>query len=316
MRRPPDPYTAGQSLLHRYIAADPASVKLLNEIHRIAVGSSTVLLRGEAGTGKGLVASLLHYLSARASEPLVRLDCAALTPELIESELFGHERLGFQSGRGKCGYLELAGEGTLVLDEVAALSMPLQARLLRVLEEKSFHRLGGARQMAMEARVIALTTVDLERAVARRSFREDLYYLLNVVPVFVPPLRDRPGDIAAMAMHFLAVLGEINRKPRLSFSAGAVAALERYPYPGNVRELRTVVERAVLAAEGGEVGLGDLPPAVRSAAAEGKPSLEEVERAYIREVLDHTRGKKTQAAHILGISRKTLLEKRKKYGMG
>ena len=317
LRRPARPL--GQNILQSWIAADPASVRLLNELRGIAASASTVLVRGESGTGKDMVAALLHYLGPQSEQPLVKIDCTSLPLELLESELFGYEKGAFTGAtHAKLGRLELAGSGTIVLDEIAALSMPMQAKLLRVIDEKRFERLGGTRTVTVNARIIALTNVDLERAVARRSFREDLYYRLNVIPVLVPPLRERRADIQPLAGHFLTQLAEVHRKPRLSFAPAAASALQNYSYPGNVRELRNLVERAVVCGGPPEIVLQDLPAHVREAASPGgghKKSLEELERAYIAEVLDFTRGKKTMAAGILGISRKTLLEKRKRYGL-
>ncbi len=314
------PQSAGaNAILQSWIAADAASVRLVQEVRGIAASGSTVLVRGESGVGKDLLAVLLHYLGPHAEQPLVKIDCASLPLELVESELFGYEKGAFTGAtHAKAGRLELAGNGTIVLDEVAALSMPIQAKLLRVIEEKRFERLGGTRPISVSARIIALTNVDLERAVARRSFREDLYYRLNVIPVLVPALRERAGDIRPLAEHFLAQLTEMHRKPRLVFHPAAMAALENYSYPGNVRELRNIVERAVVYGTPPEILVQDLPAQVRDVTApvQGrKMSLEELERAYIAEVLDYTRGKKTRAAEILGISRKTLLEKRKRYGL-
>jgi transcriptional regulator with PAS, ATPase and Fis domain len=274
-----------------------------------------VLVRGESGTGKGLLASLLHYLGPQADAPLVKMDCASLPRQLLEAELFGVEGNGGPGAQPKMGRLEMAGPGTVVIEEVAALTMPMQAKLLRVIDEKRFERVGGMRSIAVSARIVVLTSVDLEHAVVRRTFREDLYYRLNVIPVFVPALRDRPGDIRPMAEFFLARLGEVHRKPRLGIAPAAIAALEHYTYPGNVRELRNIVERAIACATPPEVLPQDLPSHVRHAAPALKPSLEDVERAYIAEVLEYTQGKKTQAAQILAISRKTLLEKRKRYGL-
>jgi transcriptional regulator with PAS, ATPase and Fis domain len=316
-RRPPGGGSA--AILQSWVAVDPVSVRLLQEVRGIAASASTVLVRGESGVGKDLLAILLHYLGPQSEHPLVKIDCASLPLELLESELFGYEKGAFTGAtHAKAGRLELAGSGTIVLDEVAALSMPMQAKLLRVIDEKRFERLGGTRSITVSARIVALTNVDLERAVARRSFREDLYYRLNVIPVLVPALRERPGDIRPLAEHFLAQLAEMHRKPRLAFHSAAMAALESYAYPGNVRELRNIVERAVVYGTPPEILLQDLPSHVRdvTAPAQGrKMSLEELERAYIAEVLDYTRGKKTRAAEILGISRKTLLEKRKRYGL-
>ncbi len=310
---------ASATILSTWIAADPASLRLLNDVRGIAASASTVLIRGESGTGKDLLASVIHYLGPRPEEPLVKIDCATLPLELVESELFGYERGAFTGATQlKRGRLELAASGTIVLDEIAALSMAMQAKLLRVIEEKRFERLGAARTISVNARIVALTSVDLEHAVTRRTFREDLYYRLNVIPVMVPALRQRPGDIRPLAEHFLAQLAEVHRKPRIALAPAAMAALEKYAYPGNVRELRNILERAVVSCTAPEILLQDLPAHVRDAASWGankKMTLEELERAYITEVLDYTRGKKSLAARILGISRKTLLEKRKRYGL-
>jgi transcriptional regulator with PAS, ATPase and Fis domain len=307
----------GSFILQSWVTADPVSVHLAGEIRGIAASGSTVLIRGESGVGKDLLASVLHYLGPHPDEPLVKIDCASLPAELVESELFGFEKGAFTGAtHTKPGRLELAGAGTIVLDEVAALTMPMQAKLLRVIDEKRFERLGGVRSNPVQARVIALTNVELERAVARRTFREDLYYRLNVIPIVVPPLRERALDIVPLAWHFLAQLAEVHRKPRLSFTPDTLDALERYSYPGNVRELRNIIERAVVTGAPPEILPSDLPAHVRdSGGVTRKMSLEQMERAYIAEVLDYTRGKKTRAAEILGISRKTLLEKRKRYGL-
>jgi two-component system response regulator AtoC len=308
---------SGETILASWVAADPRSLALLEQVKKIAPASSTVLVGGESGTGKDLLAEMLHYLGAHPEQPLVKIDCASLPLELVESELFGYEKGAFTgASQAKPGRLELAGAGTLVLDEIAALSPAIQAKLLRVIEERRFERLGGGRPLKVEARMIALTHVDLERAVAERAFREDLYYRLNVIPLLIPPLRERRADIRPLVAHLLKRLAEVYHKPRLAAAPAALAALEQYAWPGNVRELRNLLERAVALGGGGEIGLDDLPPQVRRAAAPGgesKRSLEEVERAYIAEVLDAARGKKGRAAEILGISRKTLLEKRKKY---
>jgi len=306
-----------ETILASWVAADPQSRALLEQVKKIAPASSTVLVRGESGTGKDLLAELLHYLGAHPEEPLVKIDCASLPLELVESELFGYEKGAFTgASQAKRGRLELAGAGTLVLDEIAALSPAIQAKLLRVIEERRFERLGGGRPLKVEARVVALTQVDLERAVAEHAFREDLFYRLNVIPLLLPPLRERRADIRPLAAHFLRRLAETHRKPGSTLAPAALAALEHYAWPGNVRELRNLLERAVVFGAGGEIRAEELPAQLRQGAARGgetRMSLEEVERGHIAEVLDHCRGKKGRAAQILGISRKTLLEKRKKY---
>ncbi len=309
--------TPAAAVLESWVASDPASVRLLQEIHGIAASTSTILIRGESGVGKDLLASIIHYLGAQKDEPLVKIDCASLPAELLESELFGYEKGAFTGAtHTKVGRLEIAGSGTIVLDEIAALTMPMQAKLLRVIDEKKFERLGGVKSISVNARIIALTNVDLERAVARRTFREDLYYRLNVIPIIVPALRERRADVRPVAEYFLAQLAAVHRKPKMSFAPAAVEALQAYSYPGNIRELRNIIERAVVTGSGPEILPQDLPAHVREAGPSGKKmSLEELERSYIAEVLDFTRGKKTMAAQILGISRKTLLEKRKRYGL-
>jgi two-component system response regulator AtoC len=303
-----------EQILSSWIAGDPLSVELLERARRVAASASTVLIRGESGTGKELLASVIHYLGAGRDEPLVKIDCASLPRELMESELFGYERGAFTGAvQMKRGRLELAGAGTLVLDEVAALTTAMQAKLLRVLEEKRFERLGGNRPVAVPARIVALTNADLEKAVAEGAFRQDLFYRLNVIPLLVPPLRDRRGDIRPLVEHFLTQLAELLRRHR-KLSAAARALLEAYDYPGNVRELRNLLERALVQGQGVDITPADLPQRLRESTPK-KMTLEELERAYIAEVLDATRGKKGRAAEILGISRKTLLEKRKRYGL-
>ena len=307
-----------ESILRAWIAADPATVRLIQESRSIARTASTVLVRGEAGNGKDLLAWILHALSPRVDRPLVRIDCASLPPDLTESELFGHEQGLLAPASGYFGRLEMAAGGTLVLDEVTALSIPAQAKLLRVIEERRFERLGGARSIGVDARIVALSTSNLEQAVQRRAFREDLYYRLNVIPMVIPALRERVADIRPLATQFLDRYTEMNRRPRMTFGPAVMAALDSYAWPGNVRELRSVIEKAVLNASTNEISLTGLPQQVRDCAAgsiQNKLSLEDMERSYIAEVLEHTRGKKTLASKILGISRKTLLEKRKRYGL-
>jgi DNA-binding NtrC family response regulator len=305
-----------ESIARAWIAQDAASVRLIREARSIARTASAVLIRGESGTGKDLLAWILHALSPRFNHPLVRIDCASLPPDVVEAELFGPEH-GIVSA-SQAGRRELASGGTLVLDEVAALSMPAQARLLRLIEDRRFESGSNGHGIGVDTRIIALTTTNLDQAVARRTFREDLYYRLNVIPMAIPPLRERVAEISPLATAFLARFAEIHRRPRLQLDKIAQAALESYPFPGNVRELRNIVESTAQNTTGPEIQLSDLPAHVRdsfSGGARNKMSLDEIERAYISEVLDHTHGKKTMAAKILGISRKTLLEKRKRYGL-
>jgi DNA-binding NtrC family response regulator len=309
-----------QKLAATWVAADPKSQELLEQAKKVAASGSTVLIRGESGSGKDLLASLIHYLGPGRDQPLVKIDCASLPLELVESELFGYERGAFTGATAtKHGRLETAGAGTIVLDEIAALTLPMQAKVLRVIEEKRFVRLGGTRTVAVNARIIALTNLDLEVAVARGNFRQDLFYRLNVIPLLVPPLRERRADVRPLSQHLLAQLAEVYRRPGLKLSAAAMAALEKYDFPGNVRELRNLLERAVVYAAGAEIHPRDFPAHLRDAGAEtmqpAKLSLRELEKAHIAEILDYTRGRKSKAAAILGISRKALLEKRKRFGL-
>jgi two-component system response regulator AtoC len=306
---------SSEQILSSWIAADPLSLELLQKTRRVAASSSTVLIQGESGTGKELLASVIHYLSAGRDEPLVKIDCASLPRELMESELFGYERGAFTgASQTKRGRLELAGAGTLVLDEIAALTPAMQAKLLRVLEEKRFERLGGNRPVSLSARIIALTNADLEQAVAEGTFRQDLFYRLNVIPLTVPPLRERRADIGPLTEHFFRQLAQLHHRPLPKISPATMGLLEAYEYPGNVRELRNLLERALIQGQDPEITPADLPQRIRESSPR-KMTLEELERAYIAEVLDATRGKKGRAAEILGISRKTLLEKRKRYGL-
>jgi len=298
-----------------FVAADPASEKLLREVQQVAASSSNVLITGESGTGKDLIASLIHYLGAHPEAPLVKIDCASLPHELMESELFGYERGAFTgANQTKRGRLELAEEGTLVFDEIASLSPAMQSKLLRVLEERDFVRLGGTRAIRLEARVVVLSNVDLEAAVKEGAFREDLYHRVNVLSIAIKPLRQRRADIAPIAQHILKQLAEAQQR-QLRIEDSALELLARHDFPGNVRELRNMLERATLRARSGRITSVDLPENLRSpqVKVEARLSLVDVEKRHIAEVLDHTRGKKGRAAEILGISRKNLLEKRKKY---
>lgn len=305
-----------------WVAADPASLRVLELARKVAAAPSTVLITGESGTGKDQLARLMHELSPRRDAPFLKIDCASLPAELVESELFGHERGAFTGAvERKQGRLEMARNGTIVLDEVAALAAGVQSKLLRVLEERSFERLGGTETLRIDARLIALTNTDLAQAAAAGHFREDLFYRLNVVSIAVPPLRERRADIAPLAEHLLARLAAVHSRPGAQFSAAARRALEAYSWPGNARELKNAIERALVFARGSELTPADLPEAVRLAAragasaGDGLASLEELEREAIRRTLEATRFKIGRSAEILGISRKTLLEKRKKYGL-
>ena len=304
-----------------WIAADPASQRLLAVAEKVAPAPTTLLITGESGSGKDHLARLVHELSPRRDAPFLKIDCTSLPPHLIESELFGHERGAFTGAvERKLGRLELGGKGTIVLDEIAALSPEAQGKLLRVLQERTFERLGGTETLRIEARLIALTNTDLQSAVAVGHFREDLFFRLSVLPVVVPPLRDRRADIIPIAEHFVANLAAIHNRDSVQLSEPARRVVAAYSWPGNLRELRNALERAIIFAKIAELQPEDFPDNIRAAAGgaarlTGLRSLEAFEREAIAQTLEATRYHITKSAEILGISRKTLLEKRKKYGM-
>ena len=297
------------------IARSDAMREALRLAGRVASTDANLLVTGESGAGKDALAVFVHAMSRRAMGPFVKIDCAALPSELLEAELFGYERGAFTGAtQAKPGRLEAAHKGTLVLDEIAHLSWDAQAKLLRVIERREFERLGGRRTVRVDARLLALTNVDLDDAVARRAFREDLFYRLNVVRIEVPPLRERREDVEPLAEKFLEAYASKHGRPARRLDAEALATLDAYDFPGNVRELANIVERAVIVAEGQAVGANDLPESVRTAVSARarqarRPTLAELEAEYIREVLEAARGNKSEAARVLGISRKNLYEK-------
>jgi DNA-binding NtrC family response regulator len=311
-----------------WTGASSASRELLELARKVAETSTTLLITGESGAGKDRLARWIHEESSRREAPFLKIDCASLTPELVESELFGHEKGAFTGAVAqKPGRLELAEDGTIVLDEVAALPAGIQAKLLRVLEERRFERLGGTQTLKMDARLMALTNANLPRAVEKGMFREDLYFRLNVLTIVVPPLRERREDILPLASYFLEQLGLIHGRTGLRLSAETRDLLEAYAWPGNTRELRNALERALVVSKmdskEDELGVESFPGIAQSgalaggrgrAALVGLRSIEELEREAISATLEATHYKISQAAAILGMSRKTLLEKRKKYG--
>ena len=304
-----------------WVAADPASRRVLGIAQKIADTATTLLITGESGTGKDQLARWIHEHGPRRDAPFLKIDCASLPSELVESELFGHERGAFTGAVArKPGRFELAQSGTVVLDEVAALAPGMQAKLLRVLEERTFERLGGSESLRMDARLMALTNTDLAKAVSTGRFREDLFFRLNVLALSVPPLRERKGDIAPLASYFLARLGPVHGRADAALAPEALQLLESYSWPGNVRELKNAIEHALVFAKEPTLRPDDFPQiaklvgGARGAAANLK-SLEEIEREAIKATLEAVRYKIGEAAEILGISRKTLLEKRKKYGL-
>jgi DNA-binding NtrC family response regulator len=286
---------------------------------RVSSTETNVLITGESGAGKDLLASFIHSKSRRAVQPFVKIDCATLPGDLLESELFGYERGAFTGAvEARAGRLEAANKGTLVLDEIAHLSIDAQAKLLRVIETREFERLGGRKTIKLDARLIALTNVDLDAAVSLGRFREDLFYRLNVLRIRVPPLRERKDDLAGLINYFLRHYAAKHGRQAHRISADAKAVLQAYDYPGNARELANIIERAVIVAAGKWIEDGELPAGLRVAAKERqlqqKPlSLAELEASHIREVLAGTRGNKAECARILGISRKNLYEKLARY---
>jgi len=304
-----------------WISADPASHRVFELAQKVAGAPTTLLITGESGAGKDYLARVIHELGPRRDAPFLKIDCASLPPLLVESELFGHERGAFTGAvERKLGRFELGGNGTIVLDEVAALSAQAQSKLLRVLQERAFERLGGTETLHIEARLVALTNVDLPAAVSVGHFREDLFFRMNVLMIAVPPLRERRADIAPLADRLLEALRTIHSRPKAQLSEATRRMLTTYAWPGNIRELRNALERALVFTRAEMLEPEHFPANIRGAAvgvadAGGLRSLEEMEKEVIAATLDATRYKISQAAGILGISRKTLLEKRKKYGL-
>ena len=291
---------------------------VLRLIERVGPSDANVLITGEPGTGKEVVARWLHYRSNRADRPLVTVNTGGLSEGVFESEMFGHVKGAFTDAKAdRVGYFELAGHGTLFLDEIGNLPLTQQAKLLRVLESGEYQRVGSSKARKVDVRIITATNSDLERSVADGSFREDLYYRLNTVEIDLPPLRERREDIPLLASHFLRISGSKYGRPDMTFSAGAMDALLRHPWPGNVRELRHAVERAVLLTEDHVVDLEHL--GLRQA-SEGSLRLEavpldEAERILIRKALSRNRGNVSRAADDLGLSRSALYRRLKRHGL-
>jgi DNA-binding NtrC family response regulator len=306
------------------VAADPRMNEILENVHKVAPTNATVMIFGESGTGKELVARAIHALSPRATEPFVSVSAGALPETLLESELFGYEKGAFTGAVGsKPGRFEMANGGTIFLDEVGDLTLAVQVKLLRVLQERRFERLGGTRTVEVDVRVVAATNRDLQQLIADGTFREDLYYRLNVVPIQLPPLRQRAGDIPLLVAHFLDKLMATGK----SISQEAMESLATYSWPGNIRELENTIERIVILSQGDEIGLMDLPAEVRlggiacqSATTgimlpEEGCDLEEVELDLIRQALDRSGGSAPKAAKLLGLTSKTLEARMARLGL-
>jgi len=299
------------------VGKSPAMRRIHELIRTVAATDSTVLIRGDSGTGKELVARAIHGASGRRYNPLVAVHCGALAEGVLESELFGHEQGAFTGARyHHKGKFEQADQGTVFLDEIGDISAHVQVELLRVLEEKQVTRVGGKRAIPVDFRVVAATHRDLSAMVADGSFREDLFYRLNVVTIPLPSLRDRIEDIQPLAQHFLGRLGSSMNKRDLRFSPGAVAALQAYTWPGNVRELQNAVERAIVLGTPPIIDVPDLPGSVRGAPALPRPrTLADVERQHIERALKDNGWNISQAAAELNIDRSTLYHKIQKYGL-
>jgi two-component system, NtrC family, response regulator AtoC len=326
------------------IGESPAMRTVHDMIRRAARGSATVLIRGESGTGKELIARAIHDASARRDRPLVKLHCAALPEALLESELFGYEKGAFTGASArKPGRIELAQGGTLFLDEVGDIPAAMQIKLLRVIQEREFERLGGTETIHVDVRLLAATHRELESMVAKGLFREDLYYRLNVVPLWLPPLRDRAGDIVLLARHFCAIHGQANQQPGATLDAGALEVLASRPWPGNIRQLENFIERLVVLSDrawitaddvyrelerdrssGPVVGLpveeagqpcGDGIPGGSDAVLSLDSRLRRSEREALAAALAHARNNRTLAARLLGVSRRTLYTKLEDHGL-
>jgi two-component system NtrC family response regulator len=296
------------------VVASERMSQLMAQVERIARSSASVLITGESGSGKEMIARALHHYSLRSQKPWVDLSCAALPDQLLESELFGHEKGAFSGAEtAKPGLFELAHQGTIFLDEVAELEPRMQVKLLRVLDGVPYYRLGGVKKVSVDVRVVAATNQDLERAVESGRFRGDLYHRLSQVTVSVPPLRERRSDIGPLAKYFLA-----QHDPEMTLSRAAVARLEEHRWPGNIRELRNTVVHAAVLVDGREIGVGDLrfrtmAPERVAAPMDSEASLDTMERRMIFDALSKVGGHQQRAAEQLGISRRTLSRKLKLY---
>jgi DNA-binding NtrC family response regulator len=316
--------------LENIIGNSPVMVEIFDRIRQVAPSRATVLIEGESGTGKELVAQSLHMLSPRRNARFVAVHCAALSPQLLESELFGHEKGAFTGAlERRIGRFEEASHGTIFLDEIGEIDAATQVKLLRVLGENVIQRVGGNQTIKVDSRVVAATNKNLRTLVREGKFREDLFYRLDVVPIELPPLRDRREDIPLLVHAFLREFARTNQRNVTGLSADAQEALLRYSWPGNVRELRATIERAVVLCRGERIGLRDLPPEVQGRPVPGggdgprsttsgnsaSLNLEAMEKAFIEQALKLTDGNVTEAARLLGISRRTLHRKIKTYNL-
>ena len=298
---------------------NPGMKRLIETAQKAAASEATILLRGESGTGKSILAKAIHQWSPRAVKPMAVISCPAVPPDLLESEFFGHAKGAFTGAvKDYAGRVALCAGGTLFLDEIGDLAPSVQAKLLRLLQDKEYERLGEATTRRAEVRIIVATNTDLEKRVAEGRFREDLFYRLNVISLLVPPLRERPEDILSLAEEFLSFFCRVNHKARPEFTPEAAEVLQRHPWPGNIRELRNSIERAVILGSGGTIDRRDLPetivPTPRTPGLGDPVPLSTIEELHIRRVLTEA-GSFQQAADILGIDQATLWRRRKAYGI-
>ncbi len=306
------------------IGNSPAMQKVFSSLQRIIKTDSTVLVLGESGTGKELVAKAIHFNGARKDKPFIAVNCAAIPETLLESELFGHTRGSFTGAiKDKVGKFEAANHGTIFLDEIGTMPMHLQTKLLRVLQEQEVERIGSTKPVKLDVRVVSATNINLEEEIKRGVFREDLYYRLYVIPVNLPPLRERLEDVLPLAKHFIEKYCRAMNRPVLTISKEAVEALEQYPWPGNVRELENVIERTVALTESDHIGVDDLPRNLREdvltrvtqRGVDLAKTLSEMEKRMILDALTLAGGVKAQAAAMLNINRTTLVEKMRRLGL-
>ena len=307
------------------IGRGPAMQKVFETLSLVAPSDATVLINGESGTGKELIAGALHHNSNRKDGPFIKVNCAALHENLLESELFGHEKGAFTGADSqRQGRFELASGGTLFLDEIGDMSLQTQAKILRVLQEGELERLGGSRTITVDVRLVAATHKDLDAMVKEGSFRQDLFFRLSVVPIELPPLRERTEDIPVLTDFFLKRYAEKNKKDIKGFHPQTLMLLARYSWPGNIRELENTIERAVIFCPGEQITPKELPPQMlpddvqltdESATAAGGLTLKDMEREAIRATLEQAEGNKSRSAKLLGIARQTLLNKIKEYGL-
>ena len=321
-RKEPGEPEAGREGFEFIIGESPAMKKVFAKIRRAAPSDSTVLLTGESGTGKELAARAIHLLSSRRDKEFVPVDCSALVETLLESELFGHVKGSFTGAhQTKHGLFELANHGTFFFDEITNLSLNIQAKLLRVIQEREFMQVGSQKRVKLDIRIIASSNRDLNEAVKAGSFREDLFYRLSVIPIPLPPLRERRGDIPLLVEHFLRKYNQKGNREVTGISPAAMKMLSAYAWPGNVRELEHTIERIVILEDGDIIQPEHLPSFISQRQGEFQVfteedhTLEDLERRYIQFVLRRTKGRRQEAARILGINRKTLSHKIEKYNL-